>query len=73
MAALLELMSEPLYILAQVRLQLHLRVWSEAGGTLARGLLTLALLAGSSVPPVIAISLGQVGPLSAATPRAYSM
>jgi hypothetical protein len=61
-AALLELASEPLYILAQAHLHLKLRVWSEAGGTLARGVLTLALLATRAVPPALAISWGQANP-----------
>lgn len=34
---MLELLSEPLYILAQLRLRLQLRVFAEASATLARG------------------------------------
>ena len=57
---MLELLSEPLYILAQLRLKLQLRVAAEASATLARGVATLALLKGSPLDVGISLSLAQV-------------
>lgn len=60
LAAMVELVSEPLYILAQVRLQLQVRVVAEAAATLVRGVLTLALLKTAACDVGIALSLAQV-------------
>lgn len=60
LAAMVELMSEPLYILAQVRLDLQLRVVAEAAATLVRGVLTLVLLKTAACDVGIALSLAQV-------------
>ena len=57
---MLELLSEPLYILAQLRLKLQLRVAAEASATLARGVATLALLKGLPLDVGISLSLAQV-------------
>ena len=62
MAAMVELMSEPLYILAQLHLKLQLRVFAEAAATLARGIATLTLLKSSSLDVGIALSVAQVWP-----------
>lgn len=59
---MVELVSEPLYILAQVRLKLQLRVLAEAAATLVRGVLTLALLKAGTCNVGIALSLAQVTP-----------
>lgn len=59
---MVELASEPLYILAQVRLKLQLRVVAEAAATLARGVLTLALLKTAACDVAITLSLAQVFP-----------
>ena len=61
-AALLELAAEPLYILGAAQLRFRLRVGAEAAATLARGAVTLALLARSACAPAIALSWGQVLP-----------
>lgn len=58
-AAMLELAAEPLYILSTVRLRFRLRVGAEAAATLARGGLTLLLLARAACAPAIALSWGQ--------------
>ena len=60
LAALVELLSEPLYILAQLRLRLQLRVFAEASATLARGVATLALLKLSVMDVGISLSVAQV-------------
>ncbi|BDA46912.1 probable protein RFT1 homolog [Coccomyxa sp. Obi] len=60
LAAMVELVSEPLYILAQVRLQLQVRVVAEAAATLVRGVLTLALLKTAACDVGIALSLAQL-------------
>ena len=57
---MLELLSEPLYILAQLRLRLQLRVFAEASATLARGVATLALLKFSPLDVGISLSVAQV-------------
>jgi len=57
---MLELLSEPLYILAQLRLRLQLRVFAEASATLARGVATLVLLKASSLDVGISLSMAQV-------------
>lgn len=58
-AAMLELAAEPLYILSTVQLRFRLRVGAEAAATLARGGLTLLLLARAACAPAIALSWGQ--------------
>ena len=58
-AALLELAAEPLYILGAAQLRFRLRVGAEAAATLARGALTLALLARRACAPALALSWGQ--------------
>ena len=57
---MVELLSEPLYILAQLRLRLQLRVFAEASATLARGVATLALLKLSVLDVGISLSVAQV-------------
>ena len=57
---MVELLSEPLYILAQLRLRLQLRVFAEASATLARGVATLALLKISVLDVGISLSVAQV-------------
>ena len=59
---MVELLSEPLYILAQLHLRLQLRVFAEAAATLARGVATLSLLTSSSLDVGIALSVAQVWP-----------
>ncbi|KAK9822173.1 hypothetical protein WJX81_005195 [Elliptochloris bilobata] len=59
-AALLELAAEPLYILGAAQLRFRLRVGAEAAATLARGVLTLALLARATCAPALALSWGQL-------------
>lgn len=58
-----ELLSEPLYILAQVRLNLRLRMVAEAAATLIRGVLTLTLLKLGVFGAGTAISIAQVCPV----------
>ena len=57
---MVELLSEPLYILAQLRLRLQLRVFAEASATLARGVATLALLKLPLMDVGISLSVAQV-------------
>ena len=58
----MEVLSEPLYILASTRLLFGLRVGVETAAMTAKGLLTLALVRHSpgSMPPAIAFSWGQL-------------
>lgn len=73
LAAMVELVSEPLYILAQVRLQLQVRVVAEAAATLVRGVLTLALLKTAACDVGIALSMAQVtSPPSCTQPHALA-
>lgn len=59
-AAFLELVAEPLYILATTRLLFGLRVGVETVATVAKGVVLLALVRGSSgTPPAIAFSWAQ--------------
>ena len=57
---MVELLSEPFYILAQLRLRLQLRVFAEASATLARGVATLVLLKLSLLDVGVSLSLAQV-------------
>ena len=59
LAALVELAAEPMFILAQLQLNFRLRVATEAAATLAKGLLTLALLRLTPLSDAIALSLAQ--------------
>lgn len=59
-AAFVEILSEPLYILAAARLQFGLRVAVETAGMSAKGLLTLALVRRPDFPPAIAFSWAQL-------------
>lgn len=59
-AAFLEILSEPLYILAAARLQFGLRVAVETVAMGAKGLLTLALVRRPAYPPAIAFSWAQL-------------
>lgn len=65
---MVELLSEPLYILAQLRLRLQLRLLAEASATLARGIATLALLKSSPLDVGISLSVAQVTSLLAPVP-----
>lgn len=59
----MEVLSEPLYILASTRLLFGLRVGVETAAMTAKGLLTLALVrqhTGGSMPPALAFSWGQL-------------
>ena len=62
LAAFVEVLSEPLYILASTRLLFGLRVGVETAAMTAKGVLTLALVRHSpgSMPPAIAFSWGQL-------------
>jgi len=62
-AALVELAAEPLYVVAAARGALAPRVAGEAGGTLVRGVLSLALLRffSEQIDPGVALSLAQLG------------
>lgn len=58
-AALLELASEPLYILAQCRLLIGLRVKIEAAATIAKIVATLGLIWSQLYSEAIALSVSQ--------------
>lgn len=58
-AAVIEILSEPLYILATVRLWFGIRVWSEASALVAKNAITLALLH-LKLPAPLALSWGQI-------------
>ena len=62
---MVELLSEPLYILAMVQQKISLRVAIEASATVMKILATLALLWSGVFPEAIALSLAQV-PISCA-------
>jgi len=57
---MLELLSEPLYILAQVRMQIGVRVSVEAAATIGKILATLLLLWLGVATEAVAVSLAQV-------------
>ncbi|PRW57113.1 RFT1-like protein [Chlorella sorokiniana] len=59
-AAFLEILSEPLYILAAARLQFGLRVAVETAAMGTKGLLTLSLVRRPDYPPAIAFSWAQL-------------
>lgn len=59
-AAVIELLSEPFYILSSVNLWFGLRVWSETAAMIAKNGLTLLLLYRKATPVVIAFSWGQL-------------
>ena len=56
----MELLAEPLYILASVRLWYRLRVGVEGAAMAAKGVATLALLRAAALPPPLAFSWGQL-------------
>lgn len=60
---MVELLSEPLYILALVESKIGLRVTIEAAATLARILITVALLYARTFTEAVAISTAQVNNL----------
>jgi oligosaccharide translocation protein RFT1 len=60
-AAFIELLAEPLYILATVRLFFGVRVAVEALATVAKNAITLLLLLHWKVAPALAFSWGQLG------------
>ncbi len=60
LAAFVEVLSEPLYILASTRLLFGLRVGVETASMAAKGLLTLALIRQPGAQPAIAFSWGQL-------------
>ena len=60
-AAFIELLAEPLYILATVRLLFGVRVGCEALATIAKNAITLLLLLHWKVAPALAFSWGQLG------------
>jgi oligosaccharide translocation protein RFT1 len=60
-AAFIEILSEPLYILATVRLLFGVRVACEALATVAKNAITLGLLLHWKIAPALAFSWGQLG------------
>ena len=58
---MVELLSEPLYILAQARLRIGLRVRIEAAATVAKIAATLSLLWLQLFSEAVALSVAQVG------------
>ena len=60
LAALIELTSEPLYILAQARMQIGLRVSIEAAATIVKILATVGFLVQGTFPEATSISVAQV-------------
>jgi len=60
-AAFIELIAEPLYILATARLLFGVRVACEALATVAKNAITLVLLLNWKVGPALAFSWGQLG------------
>ena len=63
-AAMIELLSEPLYILAQTRLLFGLRVAVETLAIITKASLTLLLLYASAAAPAVALSWAQACSLS---------
>lgn len=59
-AAMVELLSEPLYILAAVQLRFRLRAGADTAAITAKAAATVALLRLTSLPPALALSYGQV-------------
>ncbi|MEW5310576.1 MAG: hypothetical protein WDW38_002362 [Sanguina aurantia] len=59
-AAVLELVTEPLYILASLNLHFSVRVAVEAGGTVVKCLMTLALVSVTSLPPALVFAYAQL-------------
>ena len=59
-AALIELASEPLFVLAQLELRFRLRVGIEAAANLAKAGLSLALLQSRSLDELSALCFAQV-------------
>lgn len=57
---MVELLSEPLYVLAQMRLAIGLRVSIEAGATVLKMVATLVLLWIGVLPEAVALSIAQV-------------
>ncbi len=60
LAAMIELLSEPLYILAMVQHKIRLRVTIEATATVGKVLATLILLGSGAFAEATALSLAQV-------------
>jgi oligosaccharide translocation protein RFT1 len=72
-AALLELCGEPFQLVAAAQLRFRLRAGVEAGATLVRCALALALLAGPApLPPALAFSIAQLAS-AAVTVAAYAV
>ena len=63
-AAIVELLSEPLYILALVQAKIGLRVAVEAAATISKILITIALLWAGAYSEAVALSIAQVNLLS---------
>lgn len=59
-AAVLELLAEPFYILASLNLHFSVRVAVEAFGTVAKCLVTLALVSATSLPPSLVFAYAQL-------------
>lgn len=57
---MLELLSEPLYILAAVQLRFRLRAIADTAAIIAKSAVAVALLRLTSLPPALALSLSQV-------------
>lgn len=59
-AAMLELLSEPLYILAAVQLRFRLRALVDTAAIVVKSAMTVALLQLTALPPALALSWAQV-------------
>lgn len=59
-AAMLELLSEPLYILAAVQLRFRLRALVDTAAIVAKSAATVALLQLTALPPALALSWAQM-------------
>lgn len=60
-AAVIEIMSEPFYIMGLVNLQFKLRVVVDTLSLMTKSLVTLALVSRTAVPPALAFSFAQLG------------
>ncbi len=59
---MVELLSEPLYILAAVQLRFRLRAFTDTAAITAKAATTAALLRLTTLPAALVLSYGQVRP-----------
>lgn len=59
-AAVVELLAEPFYVIASTQLRFGLRAGIDTAGMLLRGAVTLALLLRSRLPPALVFSAAQL-------------